>query len=44
MPAFVTNAVDMSVPLSYIGPTEFAKVMASNNERYAKLAQEIRNP
>ena len=41
-PAFVKNAVDMSVHLSYMGPTEFGKVMAADHERYAKLVQEIK--
>jgi tripartite-type tricarboxylate transporter receptor subunit TctC len=41
-PAFVKNALDMSVHLSYIGPTEFGKVMAADHERYAKLVQEIK--
>jgi tripartite-type tricarboxylate transporter receptor subunit TctC len=41
-PAFVKNAGDMSVHLSYLGPTEFGKVMAADHERYAKLVQEIK--
>jgi hypothetical protein len=44
MPAFVKSGIDMSVHLSYIGPTEFAKGMARDHERYAKPVQEIKNP
>jgi tripartite-type tricarboxylate transporter receptor subunit TctC len=41
-PAFVKNAADMSVALAYVGPADFAKMMAADHERYAKLVAEIR--
>jgi tripartite-type tricarboxylate transporter receptor subunit TctC len=41
-PAFVKNAADMSVALAYIGPAEFGKLMAADDERYAKLVAEIK--
>jgi len=41
-PAFVRNAADMSVALAYLGPADFAKLMAADHERYAKLVAEIR--
>ena len=41
-PAFVKNATDMSVNLSYLGPVEFGKLMATDHERFAKLVAEIK--
>jgi len=41
-PAFVKNATDMSVNLSYLGPAEFGKLMAVDHERFAKLVAEIK--
>jgi tripartite-type tricarboxylate transporter receptor subunit TctC len=41
-PAFVKNATDMTVQLTYWGPEEFGKVMAQDHERYAKLVEEIK--
>lgn len=41
-PAFQKNATDMSVALAYLGPADFGKLMASDDERYAKLVAEIR--
>jgi tripartite-type tricarboxylate transporter receptor subunit TctC len=41
-PAFVKNAKDMSVNLSYLGPAEFGKLMATDHERFAKLVAEIK--
>jgi hypothetical protein len=32
----------MSVALAYMGPAEFGKVMAADDQRYAKLVTEIR--
>jgi len=40
--AFVKNATDMSVALAYLGPTEFGKLMAADDQRYAKLVAEIK--
>jgi tripartite-type tricarboxylate transporter receptor subunit TctC len=39
---FVKNAADMSVALAYLGPADFAKLMAADHERYAKLVAEIK--
>ncbi len=41
-PAFVKNAADMSVQLAYVGSADFAKLMAADHERYAKLVAEIK--
>jgi len=41
-PAFTKNAADMSVTLAYLGPADFGKLMAADNERYGKLVQEIK--
>lgn len=41
-PAFVKNAADMSVALSYIGPADFGKLMAADHERFGKLVAEIK--
>ena len=41
-PAFVKNAADMSVTLAYLGPADFATLMAQDHERYGKLVQEIK--
>jgi hypothetical protein len=40
-PAFVKNAEDMTVQLAYLGPAEFGKLMAQDDERYAKLEEAI---
>jgi tripartite-type tricarboxylate transporter receptor subunit TctC len=41
-PTFVKNAADMSVALAYVGPADFGKLMAADDERYAKLVAEIK--
>jgi tripartite-type tricarboxylate transporter receptor subunit TctC len=41
-PAFVKNAADMTVQLAYLGPAEFGKMMAQDDERYTKLVEEIK--
>ncbi len=41
-PAFVKNAKDMVVNLSYLGPEPFGKLMAYDDEFYAKLIKEIK--
>ncbi len=41
-PAFVKNAKDMVVNLSYLGPEAFGKLMARDDEFYAKLVKEIK--
>jgi tripartite-type tricarboxylate transporter receptor subunit TctC len=41
-PAFVKNAADMSVTLTYVGPEEFGKLMAADHERFGKLVAEIK--
>jgi tripartite-type tricarboxylate transporter receptor subunit TctC len=41
-PAFVKNATDMSVALAYVGSAEFGKLMAADDQRYAKLVAEIK--
>ncbi len=41
-PAFVKNAEDMTVQLAYLGPAEFGKMMVQDDERYAKLVEEIK--
>jgi tripartite-type tricarboxylate transporter receptor subunit TctC len=41
-PAFIRNAADMSITLSYIGPAEFGRLMAADHERFGKLVAEIR--
>ncbi len=40
--AFIKNATDMSVNLSYAGPAEFGKLMAMDHERFTKLVAEIK--
>jgi len=41
-PAFLKNAADMSVTLSYLGSADFGKLMAADHERYARLVAEIK--
>src|SRR5512136_356548 len=41
-PVFQKNAKDMVVNLSYLGPEAFGKLMASDDEYYAKLVKEIK--
>ena len=41
-PTFMKNAADMSVALAYLGPAEFGKLMAEDDQRYAKLVAEIK--
>jgi len=41
-PAFLKNAVDMSVALAYLGPEDFGKLMVADDERYTKLVAEIK--
>ena len=40
-PQFVENAKKMSVNLSYLGPDDFGKLMASDDEFYTKLIKEM---
>jgi tripartite-type tricarboxylate transporter receptor subunit TctC len=41
-PIFLKNAKDMAVNLYYLGPEPFGKLMASDDEFYAKLVKEIK--
>ncbi len=41
-PVFRKNAKDMVVNLSYLGPEDFGKLMAYDNEFYGKLVKEIK--
>src|SRR5512139_2533905 len=41
-PAFIKNAKDMVVNLSYLGPEAFGKLMANDDEFYGKLVKEIK--
>ncbi|MEI9475558.1 MAG: tripartite tricarboxylate transporter substrate binding protein [Deltaproteobacteria bacterium] len=41
-PVFRKNAKDMVVNLSYLGPEDFGKLMASDDEYYGKLVKEIK--
>jgi len=41
-PAFIKNAKDMVVNLSYLGPEAFGKLMAHDDEFYSKLVKEIK--
>jgi tripartite-type tricarboxylate transporter receptor subunit TctC len=41
-PAFIKNAKDMVVNLSYLGPEAFGKVMAHDDEFYGKLVRETK--
>jgi tripartite-type tricarboxylate transporter receptor subunit TctC len=41
-PVFQKTAKDMVVNLSYLGPEAFGKLMASDDEYYAKLVKEIK--
>lgn len=41
-PVFQKNAKDMVVNLSYLGPEDFGKLMASDHEFYGKLVKEIK--
>jgi tripartite-type tricarboxylate transporter receptor subunit TctC len=41
-PAFTKNAADMAVALAYVGSADFAKLMAADDQRYAKLVSEIK--
>jgi tripartite-type tricarboxylate transporter receptor subunit TctC len=41
-PSFVKNAADMSVTLAHLGPAEFGKLMAQDDQRFAKLVAEIK--
>lgn len=41
-PAFLKNAKDMSVNLSYLGPGEFRKLMAQDHDFYGKLVKELK--
>lgn len=41
-PVFIKNAKDMVVNLSYLGPEDFGKLMAHDDEFYAKLVKEIK--
>lgn len=43
-PQFVKNAKDMSVNLRYLGPDDFAKLMASDDAYYATLVKEMKAP
>jgi tripartite-type tricarboxylate transporter receptor subunit TctC len=41
-PVFQKNAKDMVVNLSYLGPDDFGKLMAHDNEFYGKLVKQIK--
>ena len=41
-PAFKKNAKDMSIELHYLGPEEFGKLLAYDNDFYGKLVAEIK--
>jgi tripartite-type tricarboxylate transporter receptor subunit TctC len=41
-PAFKKSAADMAVNLQYLGPEDFGKLMASDNEFYGELVKEIK--
>jgi tripartite-type tricarboxylate transporter receptor subunit TctC len=41
-PGFEQKAKDMSVNLFYLGPEDFGKLMASDDESFGKLVQEIK--
>jgi tripartite-type tricarboxylate transporter receptor subunit TctC len=41
-PGFRKNAADMAVALAYVGSAEFGKLMAADDQRYAKLVAEIK--
>lgn len=41
-PAFKKSAVDMAVNIHYLGPEEFGKLMASDNDFYGQLIKEIK--
>ena len=41
-PVFQKNAKDMVVNLSYLGPEDFGKLMAQDNEFYGKLVKQIK--
>jgi tripartite-type tricarboxylate transporter receptor subunit TctC len=41
-PVFKKNAKDMSVELHYLGPEDFGKMMAYDNEFYGKLVKDIK--
>jgi tripartite-type tricarboxylate transporter receptor subunit TctC len=41
-PTFKKNAHDMSVKLDYLGPADFAKLIAASDESFGKLAEEIK--
>ncbi|OGP78504.1 MAG: hypothetical protein A2V86_15730 [Deltaproteobacteria bacterium RBG_16_49_23] len=41
-PAFIKNAKDMAVNLSYLGPEAFGKLMANDHEFFGKLVKEIK--
>jgi len=41
-PVFIKNAKDMVVNLSYLGPEDFGKLMAHDDEFYSKLVKEMK--
>ena len=41
-PAFVKNAKDMAVNLEYLSPADFGKLMAEDDEFYAKLVKDVK--
>ncbi len=41
-PAFKKSAADMAVNLHYLGPEDFGKLMASDNDFYAQLVKEVK--
>lgn len=41
-PVFIKNAKDMVVNLSYLGPEDFGKLMAHDDEFYSRLVKEIK--
>jgi tripartite-type tricarboxylate transporter receptor subunit TctC len=41
-PAFIKNAKDMAVNLEYLSPADFGKLMAEDDEFYAKLVKDVK--
>jgi len=41
-PAFKKSAADMAVNIHYLGPRDFGKLMASENDFYAQLVKEVK--
>jgi tripartite-type tricarboxylate transporter receptor subunit TctC len=43
-PGFVKVATEMTVNLSYLGPAEFGRLMATDHDRYGSLVQAVKKP